>query len=81
VGQIGGNYPDESKSLYTYDDPGYANGVGRLTTVADLSGTSHFSYDDEGRTITAQKQIGQTTYTTQNTYDPLGHGLCRVLRL
>ena len=27
----------------------------------------------EGRTITAQKTIGQTPYTTQTAYDPLGH--------
>ena len=67
------DYPNGSKISYTYDEPGYANGVGRLTSVSDQSGTSHFSYDDEGRTITAQKTIGQTPYTTQTAYDPLGH--------
>ena len=53
------DYPNGLKISYTYDETGYANGVGRLTSVSDLSGTSHFSYDDEGRTITAQKRSGR----------------------
>jgi len=57
--------------VYTFDGV-TSNGIGRLTNVADSSGTSTFYYDIAGRGIRTDKVISGTTYTTQSAYDGLG---------
>jgi len=58
---------------YTFDDPGVANGLGRLTSVRDLSGTTRFKYDSRGRE-TAMARIldaDDGPRTESMTYDEL----------
>ncbi len=59
---------------YTYDDIlGGNKGVGRLTSVADQSGTTSFKYDARGRTTSVTKTIlaeaVETSATTGFAYD------------
>lgn len=67
-----GNQGDPKEIVYTYDETTCSNAVGRLTTVTDLSGTTRFSYDENGRTTAVEKTIDNVAYTTQYAYDALG---------
>ena len=55
---------------YTYDT--CTNGVGRLCSVSDPTGSSSFTYDQRGNTTQTVKVIEGNSYTTQSTYDSLG---------
>lgn len=58
---------------YTYDDTTGGNkGVGRLTGVAEESGSSGFTYDNQGRIIRDIKAIQGHTYTVGYAYDRNG---------
>ncbi|MFH1715146.1 MAG: SpvB/TcaC N-terminal domain-containing protein, partial [Elusimicrobiota bacterium] len=65
-------YPNNSNIAYEYDNGN--NGIGRLTRVTDLSGTTDFSYDELGRNISKARTINGVagTKTTSNEYDALG---------
>lgn len=52
---------------YTYDLGSF--GKGRLTAVADESGSTSYSYDDRGNILTDTRIIGDTTYTTSYSYN------------
>lgn len=57
---------------YSYDSAGIAGsyGVGRLATISDASGTTHFKYDHRGNIVTRQQVIaGSPTLTLSMTYD------------
>ncbi len=56
--------------VYTYDAG--TNGIGRLSQVSDLSGSSAFSYDAMGRSIQTDKIVGGTTFITKTQYDYAG---------
>ena len=48
------------------------NGIGRLSSVSDSSGTTTFTYDNMGRATKTDKVVSATTYTTQSTFDLAG---------
>ncbi len=62
---------------YYYDQATSTNPIGRLTSVADNSGTTQFSYDEQGRTSGVLRTIDNAppnyppTYSTGFAYDPL----------
>ncbi|MCP4651936.1 MAG: hypothetical protein GY858_00930 [Candidatus Omnitrophica bacterium] len=57
---------------YTYDDDAKDYCEGRLSKVADQSGSTDFYYDVLGREIKSTKVItGSGTYTVERTYDAL----------
>ncbi len=56
--------------VYSYDAG--TNGIGRLSQVSDLSGSSAFSYDAMGRVIETGQGVGGTMYTTKTQYDSAG---------
>ena len=59
---------------YTYDSTAGGNlGIGRLTSVADQSGSTSFVYDPLGRIITDRRVIGSNSYSTAYTYDASGN--------
>jgi RHS repeat-associated protein len=51
---------------YGYDAG--ANGLGRRTSLADLSGATSWSYDARGRVTSATKTIGSNTFVTGHSY-------------
>ena len=66
-----GGPPMRTMVRYTYDDAAQANGIGRLTSVADPSGTTRFNYDARGniarREVTLDGLDG--SYAFDLTYD------------
>ncbi len=55
---------------YSYDDTfGGNHGVGRLTGIADTSGTTALTYDARGNVIQDSRAIGVTAYDTYYAYD------------
>ncbi len=54
-------------TTYTYDETSQQNGIGRLTTVTDTSGTTTFNYDGRGnvtsKVITLNGLNGSVTYS------------------
>ncbi|OGX37530.1 MAG: hypothetical protein A3C53_04955 [Omnitrophica WOR_2 bacterium RIFCSPHIGHO2_02_FULL_68_15] len=58
---------------YTYDGPATPFSKGKLTAVADGSGSAGFQYDTLGRLVKETKTItGDAAYTIQRAYDLLG---------
>ncbi len=57
---------------YTYDDAAKPYRKGRLSGVADGSGSSSFEYDQLGRLIKETKTVSGTPYVIQRAYDLLG---------
>lgn len=58
------DYPTGSDVIYTYDEPVSTNGIGRLTTMSDASGTVKYHYDATGRTTRNNRIIGGVEYQT-----------------
>jgi RHS repeat-associated protein len=66
-------YDSEPDTLADNDVPGDANyRNGRLTKVADASGTHSFAYDEQGRVIMDRKIVSGNTYDFIRTYDSMG---------
>jgi YD repeat-containing protein len=62
------DYREASSVLYTYDQG--TNGIGRRSSMSDLSGSTSWSYDVRGRTTQESKTItGSGTYVTQWAYN------------
>lgn len=63
-------YSDQTPAVtYTYGGASAANfGAGRLTQIADGSGTKTFQYDSMGRSTQIGRMIGGNPYTTQYGY-------------
>ncbi len=59
----------ETAVSYTYDEAAYANGKGRVTTVVDASGTTHFSYAPSGQLAGYSKHIDGKDFSQQFTFD------------
>ena len=58
---------------YQYDQGGAgAFALGRLTNIADLSGSETFTYDKAGRITQKQKVIGATNFTISYQYNTAG---------
>lgn len=66
----GVSYADGSTAAYTYDTG--PNGIGRLSSVSDSTGTTNWSYDLHGRVTEKQQTVGSLTLTTQYSYDSYG---------
>jgi RHS repeat-associated protein len=64
-------YPADSteKAVFTYDQSGHGDGVGRLTSLTDAAGALSLSYDERGNRLTNVRTIGTSTYATTYTYD------------
>jgi RHS repeat-associated protein len=59
---------------FGYDSTASGNlGVGFLTSMADQSGTSSFTYDALGHLVTDARTAGANGYNTAYTYDAAGH--------
>lgn len=63
-------YADNSTIAYTYDQG--ANGLGRLTQIADVSGTTQYTYDPQGRITAETRTINNTAYVTGYNYSSGG---------
>ena len=62
-------YPNTSENVtYTYDHAA-SNGLGRLRSISDQSGTTTYSYDEFGNIASDQRVISSVTYTTSYQYD------------
>lgn len=55
---------------FTYDT--CTNGVGRLCSIADSSGSTTFSYDSSGNLLQKLQSVGGVHYSLSWTYDSLG---------
>lgn len=65
-------YPNGSYVAYTYDQGAPAgNPKGRLTSVADASGTVQYFYDERGRTKKTIKTVDGQPYAVDTAYDSL----------
>jgi len=64
-------FPDAFQNIfYTYDQG--TNGIGRLTTMTDPSGTTSYTYDAKGNLTAEARTIDGITYTTGYRYDEAG---------
>jgi RHS repeat-associated protein len=65
---------------YTYDqtDSAHSNGVGHLTSMADPSGTTNWSYDANGHMLKKTQSTGRFTFVTSYGYDPSTGNLASV---
>lgn len=67
-------FPDSSQNItYTYDEPQYQNGIGRLTTMTDPSGSTTYDYDSIGRIVKEFHNISGLNYSTDYEYDLNGN--------
>jgi RHS repeat-associated protein len=63
------NYPTGTGVGYIYDEPTSTYPVGRLTEMADASGTTTYHYDIMGRSSLVIKNIGGSDYSISTIYD------------
>jgi RHS repeat-associated protein len=63
-------YGDISGATYQYDQGKY--GIGHLTGMTDMSGTTTWLYEIHGRVVQQQQTIGLVTLTTNYQYDATG---------
>jgi YD repeat-containing protein len=63
-------YADASTVAFLYDQG--ATGVGQLSKITDISGTTEFTYDAFGQRVTETRTIGNQPYVTQYRYDDAG---------
>jgi RHS repeat-associated protein len=64
------SFPDPLQNItYSYDSPSVSNGRGRLTGMADPTGTYTYGYDPRGNLVREEKLINGIPYTTEYGYD------------
>ncbi len=63
-------YPDETVT-YAYD--ACANGIGRLCSVSDRTGTTAWTYDLKGRVTSKTQTVGALAQTVSYAYNAAGH--------
>lgn len=63
-------YADGNTVDYQYDQG--PNGIGRLTQITDVSGTTQYAYDQQGRVLSETRTIGSVSYVTGYSYDNAG---------
>ncbi|MCX5695021.1 MAG: hypothetical protein NT014_07910 [Candidatus Omnitrophica bacterium] len=56
---------------YNYDEATSTNGIGRRISMQDLSGSSRWNYDKEGRITKLEKVLGTDTYAVEWDYDAM----------
>jgi RHS repeat-associated protein len=54
---------------FTYDQTAHGDGIGRLTSLTDATGSLSRNYEERGLITTDARTIGTTTYTTTYAYD------------
>lgn len=61
-------------ATYIYDKAGHGAGVGRMTSMSDLSGATSWSYDSMGRvsSLVRTSTIAGTSYAVSQTFDLAG---------
>jgi RHS repeat-associated protein len=64
--------PNPGTVTYTYDETARSYPKGRLTKIADGSGTTTFDYDKVGRVIKEIKTLDGRSYAIQRSFDALG---------
>ncbi len=63
-------FPDPSQDItYSYDSPSVSYGKGRLTGMADPTGTYSYQYDLKGNLKKEEKLIAGITYVTEYAYN------------
>lgn len=67
---IQATYADSRSVTRQYDQGTY--GVGHLTAMTDLSGSTTWTYDQHGRVLTKKQTTGGLTFTTAMSYDAAG---------
>jgi len=68
------HYPDVAyDQTFTYDEPASDNGAGRLTQVADATGTTRLHYDPAGRLSREEHSLAGVPFTTAYGYDRNGN--------
>jgi RHS repeat-associated protein len=65
------DYSTGTDIVYTYDQAGYDNPKGRLTSVTDSSGMTENFYDERGRIKKTIKTVDSVNYPMETTYDSL----------
>jgi len=63
------DYPDETVT-YAYD--ACANGIGRLCSLVDRTGSTTWGYDIRGRVVSKTQTVGALSQTVQYGYNPAG---------
>ena len=67
------SYPNTAENVTYGYDVAASNGIGRLTSISDQSGTTTYTYDEFGRVATDARVISGVTYTTSYAYDDDGN--------
>jgi len=62
-------YADGTSVKYNYDEG--TNGIGKLTSMTDPSGSTRWTYNPNGHLLTTQRKIGAVTLTTSHSYNPV----------
>lgn len=62
-------YPASTAENITYTYDTGTNGIGRLTSITDASGSTAYTYDDRGNVLTEVRTVGSASYTTSYAYD------------
>lgn len=65
------DYPAGTDVTFTYDEASSTYGRGRLTAMADASGSTRYHYDALGRSVNTVKTIDGTILSTKTSYDNL----------
>ena len=66
----GAVYADGTSAVWQYDQG--TNGVGRLSKLTDITGSTSYAYDANGHVTQKKQAIGATTLTTAYGYDAGG---------
>lgn len=64
-------YADGQTIQYSYDDSNHY-GIGRLSQITDITGTTQYQYNARGQVTQNTRQIKGQTYTTSYTYNANG---------
>jgi len=65
------DYPTGTDIVYNYDQAGYDNPKGRLTSVTDSSGMTEYFYDERGKKKKIIQTVDAVGYTIESTFDSL----------
>ncbi|HKQ99011.1 MAG TPA: RHS repeat-associated core domain-containing protein, partial [Candidatus Polarisedimenticolia bacterium] len=66
-------FADGARIAWSYDEGGAAaDAIGRVTSIADASGTQSFTYDARGRVTAWTRRIDGVTWSLLTDYDALG---------
>ena len=69
------SYPNTAENVIYGYDHALAEGIGRLTSITDQSGTLAYTYNEFGDIVTDQRLISGISYTMTYQYDAAGNVL------